>query len=86
MRDLTLRFDAVSGVSWHGLLSEHPTGRVLPEGSRAKFYRSSAGAEIDLVIILPGGPKWAIEIKRSLSPKVERGFITFVNISNRNAA
>lgn len=63
----------VSGASWEGFAIE-TVHSVLPEGSHANFYRSSAGAEIDLVITLPGGPKWAIEVKRSLSPKVERGF------------
>jgi predicted AAA+ superfamily ATPase len=38
------------------------------------FYRSSGGAEVDLLLQWPGGELWAIEIKRSLSPKVERGF------------
>ena len=31
-------------------------------------------AEIDLLLELPGSKLWAVEIKRSLSPKVERGF------------
>ena len=31
-------------------------------------------AEVDLVLTLPGGGRWAIEVKRSLAPKVERGF------------
>jgi predicted AAA+ superfamily ATPase len=41
---------------------------------QAHFYRSSGGAEIDLLLTWPSGTVWAIEIKRSLSPKVERGF------------
>lgn len=63
----------VSGASWEGFAIE-TVHSVLPEASQMNFYRSSAGAEIDLVVTLPGGPKWAIEVKRSLSPKVERGF------------
>lgn len=63
----------VSGASWEGFVIE-TVHSVLPEGSQANFYRSSAGAEIDLVITLPGGLKWAIEVKRSLTPKVVRGF------------
>ena len=38
------------------------------------FYRSSGGAEVDLLLQWPGGALWAIEVKRSLTPKVERGF------------
>ena len=37
-------------------------------------YRTAAGAEIDLILELPGGKTWAIEIKRGLAPKTERGF------------
>lgn len=46
----------------------------MPEESQAQFYRSGAGAEVDLVLTLPGGERWAVEVKRSLAPKVERGF------------
>jgi predicted AAA+ superfamily ATPase len=39
-----------------------------------KVYVRDAGAEIDLLVQRPGGERWAIEIERSLSPKLERGF------------
>lgn len=63
----------VAGAGWEGLVIEtaHAT---MPEGTQAQFYRSGAGAEVDLVLTLPAGARWAIKIKRSLSPKVERGF------------
>jgi len=41
---------------------------------QAYFYRTSGGAEIDLLLAWPDDRLWAIEIKRSLAPKVERGF------------
>jgi predicted AAA+ superfamily ATPase len=47
---------------------------AAPEGTDATFYRTSAGAEIDLVLTLPGDVLWAIEIKRGSAPKVGRGF------------
>jgi predicted AAA+ superfamily ATPase len=47
---------------------------VAPAGAIPSFYRSNAGAEIDLLITWPNGEHWAIEIKRSTTPKVERGF------------
>lgn len=47
---------------------------VAPERTDASFYRSSGGAEIDLILSLPGRQPWAIEIKRSLDPKPARGF------------
>ena len=46
----------------------------LPWAAKAYFYRTSAGAEIDLVIENPDGSLWAIGIKRGLSAKPERGF------------
>ncbi len=42
--------------------------------AQAHFYRTSAGAEIDLLLTWPDGRQWAVEIKRSLAPKLERGF------------
>jgi uncharacterized protein len=63
----------VAGASWEGFVIETLIA-AAPEGTQAHFYRTSAGAEIDLLLTLPGGKLWAIEVKRSLSPKVERGF------------
>lgn len=63
----------VAGASWEGFVIETLIA-AAPEGTQPHFYRTSAGAEIDLLLTLPGGRLWAIEIKRSLSPKVERGF------------
>jgi predicted AAA+ superfamily ATPase len=47
---------------------------VIPETSEPFFYRTLAGAEIDLFLIQPDGSRWAIEVKRSLVPKPGRGF------------
>lgn len=63
----------VAGASWEGWAIEALIGSA-PAGTQASFYRTAAGAEVDLVLTLPGGAVWAIEIKRSLSPKLERGF------------
>lgn len=63
----------VAGGSWEGFCIENLIA-AAPRGTEASFYRSSAGAEIDLVLELPGGALWAIEIKRTTSPKVTRGF------------
>lgn len=64
----------VIGASWEGLVIESLLA-AAPEGSEAHFYRSAGGAEIDLLLALPGHPApWAIEIKRGLAPRVERGF------------
>ena len=63
----------VAGASWEGFVIETLVA-ASPVGTQANFYRTSAGAEIDLLLILPGQRLWAIEVKRSLSPKLERGF------------
>ena len=63
----------VIGGSWEGFCIENLIA-AAPRGTDASFYRSSAGAEIDLLLKLPGGVLWAIEVKRTTSPKVTRGF------------
>jgi predicted AAA+ superfamily ATPase len=63
----------VAGGTWEGMIIESLLA-ASPDGTHASFYRTSAGAEVDLVLELPGNQLWAIEIKRSSAPKVERGF------------
>ncbi|MCK0533345.1 ATP-binding protein [Sphingobium agri] len=63
----------VAGASWEGFVIESLVA-AAPEGTEAYFYRTSAGAEIDLLLRHPDGRLWVFEVKRSLSPKVERGF------------
>ena len=63
----------VVGGSWEGFVIESLLA-ASPVGVDASFYRTSAGAEIDLVLTLPGDERWAIEIKRGSAPRLERGF------------
>lgn len=63
----------VAGGSWEGFVIENLLG-AAPERVKGSFYRTSAGAEIDLVLELPGGKLWAVEIKRGLAPKLDKGF------------
>ena len=63
----------VVGRSWEGFAVEMLLA-ALQWPSLASFYRTSGGAEIDLVIDFGTGERWAIEVKRSLAPKVSRGF------------
>jgi uncharacterized protein len=64
----------VVGASWEGMLIENILD-ALPATTRATFYRTSAGAEIDLVIEFSARERWAVEIKRSLgNPAPSRGF------------
>jgi predicted AAA+ superfamily ATPase len=64
---------SIAGESWEGFVIENILS-IAPLGTEASFYRTAVGAEIDLVLILPNGRLWAIEIKRSLAPKLEKGF------------
>lgn len=63
----------VVGASWEGFCIENLLA-CAPRGVQAFFYRSSGGAEVDLLLLWPNGERWAIEIKHSTAPKVERGF------------
>ena len=69
----TLLGHPVVGQSWVCFVVEN---LLVCASTKAQgyFYRSSGGAEIDLLLSWPDGSLWAIEIKRSLSPKLERGF------------
>jgi predicted AAA+ superfamily ATPase len=63
----------VVGQSWECFVIENLLA-CAPDGVQGHFYRSSSGAEVDLLLAWPNGELWAIEIKRSLAPKLERGF------------
>lgn len=62
----------VVGESWEGFVIEQLIASAPPEWT-VWFYRSSGGAEIDLVFETPKG-RHAIEIKRTLSPTISKGF------------
>jgi len=64
----------VTGGSWEGLAIESLIA-AAPSGTEPHFFRTAAGAEVDLLLNLPGRRKpWAIEIKRGLAPKLDRSF------------
>lgn len=63
----------VVGQSWECFVIEN----LLAAGAgqiQGYFYRTGGGAEIDLLLQWPDGSLWAVEVKRSLNPKPERGF------------
>lgn len=62
----------VVGSSWEGMVMENILSAV-PEGTESFFYRTAAGAEVDLVLNF-GGKLWAIEIKRTSAPRLTKGF------------
>ena len=63
----------VVGGSWEGFVIEQLLA-ALPPGTPAFYYRTAAGAEIDLLLERPEGGCWAIEIKRGRAARLERGF------------
>lgn len=62
------------GHSWEGYCLEQIMA-IMPKGINFSHYRTQAGAEIDLVLETAAGEVIAIEIKRTLSPKLSPGFI-----------
>lgn len=62
------------GSSWEGFIIEQIMN-MLPEHWEKYFYRTNAGAEIDLIVIAENQPI-AIEVKYSSTPKVSKGFWT----------
>jgi hypothetical protein len=62
------------GASWEGFVIENILS-VMPDFTTASYYRTSGGAEIDLLLQMPGKRgTWAIEIKRGLTARPTRGF------------
>ena len=62
------------GASWEGFVIENLLA-AAPAGTAASFYGTTGGAEMDLVLQLPGSVRpWAIGIKRGLAPRPSRGF------------
>lgn len=71
------------GASWEGWVIEQ-IQNLIPRSWRTFFYRTSAGAEIDLVVQPPATrPLIAVEIKRTLSPRPTKGFLSaFADLGN----
>lgn len=63
----------VVGGSWEGFVIENILS-VAPSSIQPYYYGTPGGAEIDLVLEFSGAEKWAIEIKRSSSPVLSKGF------------
>jgi uncharacterized protein len=68
-----LRAHAVIGKSWEGFVIEALINAAA-SSALPYFYRTAAGAEADLVLEFSPNRRWAIEIKLSSAPSVDRGF------------
>jgi predicted AAA+ superfamily ATPase len=69
----SLLSNPILGKSWEGFVIEN-IHSVLPRLAKTYFYRTSAGAEIDLVIKMPNSEVWAVEIKHGIAPKINKHF------------
>lgn len=67
----------VAGSSWEGFVVEQLINAT--SGAQFSFYRTSNGAEVDLVVEFRNGQTWVIEIKRSTAPTVSKGFYVAAN-------
>lgn len=63
----------ILGKSWEGFVLEN-IHSVLPQFAETFFYRTAAGAEVDLVIKMPNSEIWAVEIKHGVAPKLGKHF------------
>lgn len=61
------------GKSWEGFAIEN-IHSILPRRAETYFYRTAAGAEIDLVIKMPSSEIWAVKIKHGVSPKLNKHY------------
>jgi hypothetical protein len=62
----------IAGASWEGFVVEQ-VAAALPDGAGLSFYRTAAGAELDVVVDM-GRRRVGIEIKFSSAPRPARGF------------
>ncbi|MCY3624639.1 MAG: ATP-binding protein [Candidatus Dadabacteria bacterium] len=63
----------ILGKSWEGFVVEN-IHSVLPRLAETCFYRTAAGAEVDLVIKMPSAEVWAVEIKHGVAPKLSKHY------------
>lgn len=62
----------IVGASWEGFVVEQVRA-LLPPGAEMGFYRTAAGAELDIVV-QAGTRRLGIEVKFSAAPTVTKGF------------
>ena len=64
----------IIGNSWEGFVLENLIN-CSPVGTKSSFFRTSGGAEVDLVLELPGKQApWVFEVKHGTMGKLNKGF------------
>lgn len=71
----------VAGHSWEGFVIEQIIN-IISKKYTPYFYRTSAGAEVDLVAVKGDKPELCIEVKLSLSPLPTQGFFNAMDDLN----
>jgi uncharacterized protein len=64
---------AIVGASWEGYVIEE-IRRISEPTTEFYFYRTQAGAKVDLFIILPNSKKLCVEIKFADVPVLSKGY------------
>ncbi len=65
------------GASWEGYVIEQ-IYRIAGKNCECFFYRTSGGAEVDLLMVTPRNERVCIEIKYSNAPAISRGFFNCI--------
>jgi uncharacterized protein len=65
------------GASWEGYVLEQ-VRRCSGGEVKIYYYRTHKGAESDAIIVTPDGKKYCIEIKRSQSASISKGFFEVI--------
>jgi predicted AAA+ superfamily ATPase len=61
------------GASWEGFVIEQIV-TLVPPSWRFYYFRTAAGAEVDLLLVPPGKPPVPVEIKVTRAPALSRGY------------
>jgi len=67
------------GSSWEGFVIESILN-TLSDRWQSSYYRTTSKMEIDLILEGPQGQRWAVEIKKSLSPRVSGRFVQEIEL------
>ena len=71
----------LAGAIWEGFVIQQ-IKMILPYNSQIQFYRTSHGAEIDLIISIPNKRAIGVEMKLSSAPSLSRGNYEVMNDLN----
>ncbi|MEZ5172624.1 MAG: ATP-binding protein [Bacteroidia bacterium] len=67
-----------AGAIWEGFVIQQ-IKMILPNNSQMQFYRTSHGAEIDLILSIPNKQSIGVETKLSSAPSLSRGNYEVMN-------